>query len=513
MWRRALAVGLILAGCESAQTGPLPDGTELEISGQLVAGSAVEGVRTGVRGLTETEPIPGITRPDEGAGTSPRRTGREKRQSSFEAGQPLPDYGLFCVTFEENPRSGKGAANKQGRFELKIQAAGIPFGCFVVDPSGKRIADLFFVGDRQLSSGDHELTGAMVFDRHQNLGRVWVDFSTAVALAGTPLETGPSPPAEEDAWDPTGTWAFAECLDIAADKPCSGADLLLHAALSATYPALYYHRIEGRDDLTGKRRYLFDIWHDKESYVACGQTEGMSRQQARDLHGLELDPEVNTTPFGFLGEPPGPNSWDANDSCVGPTDLKGTIGRCVSVTDPGLQALCYKSCWQNYDSQGLATCHRARTWNDAYIQRHLESLERGESPVYDRAAYLTLLPFPQRSLISSLGSNALHPEMRYQNGHTWSIATLSINPSYFKDTSGRYRQCDIVFSFQMNASRLSPEDALATAVVGANVSNTSPDFQWCLQYARQSLPQIGLNLSDPTGTGIRFRTRLRRVKE
>lgn len=151
----------------SGDSGPKSPGSGIKITGQLVTGSAVRGVKEGISRVDE------ISRTDEGVRAI------AKRQSSLEAGIPLPGYSLFCVTFQDPPRAGGGKADGSGKFVLGMEAAGVPFGCFVLDSAGKRVADLFFVEDSRDPSGNFNVSGTAVLLSDTDLGDVLVDYSTA----------------------------------------------------------------------------------------------------------------------------------------------------------------------------------------------------------------------------------------------------------------------------------------------------------------------------------------------
>jgi hypothetical protein len=119
----------------------------------------------------------------------------------FEASGPLAGYQLSCVTFGMPPVAGSATADSNGMLTLTLDAANVPFGCFIIDPNGEPVATVEFTSGSTSSF-------TVSFSQSGSLGTVTVDLSTGLAqvvltgsgvlVTGTPTTTCP-----------LGTWTDA----------------------------------------------------------------------------------------------------------------------------------------------------------------------------------------------------------------------------------------------------------------------------------------------------------------
>lgn len=498
----ATCVGFLIAltGCDFKDESAREEGSPVRISGELLTGLATEGVRMGVRMGVRAGQEQGV-RAGEQEGV---RMADIRREAGFETGVPLPGYSLFCVTFQDPPRGGRGTAAEDGRFVLEIGAAGISFGCFVLDPSERRVADLSFLEESRAPDGNFNLRGTARLEGDTDLGTVLVDASTAVALAD---QLTASTTAGQEVWDYTGGWIFGECLDAQSGAPCKAEELILYSAFVAQYPSFYLNRLGGTDLAAGGKRYLGDIWSSREAYTNCGSTEGVTRERGREVYGMELDSAANEVPFRFLSEPPGGGSWDPSDSCLGPVVFEGPhTEKCSSVPDLGVRDYCYESCLTRRLVAADHSCVRARRRNDDYINAYLQQRSQAAGPSYDRSQFLQVIEFPEQAVLTDLGSTGTHPEIFYSDPDTWSGVLFGVNAFQFLDAAGAVHTCDIVGSVQLNVSQLSPGVADVTAFLSFAHSVSNPDFAWCKTNAtRSSRYTVPLTI----GTNVHLRGRIR----
>ena len=188
-----LVVVLFLDGCSSSGGGP-PGG----LSGNGGGG----GSAAGGAGVVETD---GGTA-DGGLPASITLTG-QLVGGTYTGGPisprlapsgPLAGYQLSCVTFGTPPVAASATADAVGMFALMMNAAGVPFGCFILDPSGTAIATLVFT-----TGSLNSLT--VSFAQDGSLGTIIVDGTSGLAQAtltsgGTLLTGAGGVPC------PLGTW-------------------------------------------------------------------------------------------------------------------------------------------------------------------------------------------------------------------------------------------------------------------------------------------------------------------
>ncbi|MBI2889435.1 MAG: hypothetical protein HYY13_01500 [Nitrospirae bacterium] len=261
----ALAVPVV-HGCASGAD-------EIEISGRLVAGFASEGVRRGVS--------PSGNAVERGS----VRASCDRKVTSLDSGWALPGYGVRCAVLSEAGAAGGGIADPDGRFTLYLAESHVPAGCMVLDLSGARVADLFFQRDTRGPDGHLLMSGTARLDGATNLGDVWVDEYTGVALASL----GPSGAASASAyWDSSGTWMFTGCLGNHDDKPCSEAEESVYTSFTAEIPSFHLVRVSGTDIQTNRPRFLADIRASRDELASCGGTSALTPSSARERYGIEI---------------------------------------------------------------------------------------------------------------------------------------------------------------------------------------------------------------------------------
>ncbi len=179
----------------------------------------------------------------------------------------LTDLTLFCVTFADPPTSASSAIGADGGFSLSIAAAGLPFGCFVVDEAtGEQVATLVF------RSGGTDATQVQGTNGTLDLGTVSLDLGTGEAVVDasglggkTTCEAGVTNPV-----DFTGTWR----LTCTPGPPGSGYGCPPPGAPGAPQ-GFYLHRVPGTD-ASGTPIYWLGMWDSIDAFKACGQVEGLA---------------------------------------------------------------------------------------------------------------------------------------------------------------------------------------------------------------------------------------------
>jgi hypothetical protein len=199
----------------------------------------------------------------------------------------LTDLTLFCVTFADPPTSASSAIGADGGFSLSIAAAGLPFGCFVVDEAtGEQVATLVF------RSGGTDATQVQGTNGTLDLGTVSLDLGTGEAVVDasglggkTTCEAGVTNPV-----DFTGTWR----LTCTPGPPGSGYGCPPPGAPGAPQ-GFYLHRVPGTD-ASGTPIYWLGMWDSIDAFKACGQVEGLAA----------TDGGTTTASGASLGVPDGP---------------------------------------------------------------------------------------------------------------------------------------------------------------------------------------------------------------
>jgi hypothetical protein len=117
------------------------------------------------------------------------------KASALQAGDPLAGYRLYCVTFAVPPLAAAATADADGKVALELDAAGVPFGCFVLDTAGDGVATLMFTkgaeeGQTLTLSGDADLGGITVDLDHQVAHADVASTGALTASGGLPCPLG-----------------------------------------------------------------------------------------------------------------------------------------------------------------------------------------------------------------------------------------------------------------------------------------------------------------------------------
>lgn len=131
--------------------------------------------------------------------------------AALESGDPLAGYQLYCVTFATPPGAASGTADESGAVSLEIDAAGVPFGCFVLDADGEGVAALLF------SSGT-EQGQTITLTGDADLGTITVDLGNGVAM--TEIGNAGTLTGSDDLPCPLGAWVIdvprEDCIGMAS---------------------------------------------------------------------------------------------------------------------------------------------------------------------------------------------------------------------------------------------------------------------------------------------------------
>ncbi|MGC8685807.1 MAG: hypothetical protein ACP5T7_09015 [bacterium] len=251
-----LLTGVILAGCQSTTKQQVQPGQEVTLSGVMQSGTPI-GIASYAFGLLDA----------------------------------LVNYKLYCVTFEDNPVAAKGSADSSGRFSLKIKSY-TPFGCFVLDPSDKHVADLLFAG---LSESADTYAGSIMLTDNVDVGTIVVDTAKGLAvvdLSGKPGVSG----SIDNPFDPTGEWKFS-CISPPNDP--------VYSCPKEMPSSVYLHRISGVMSPGNKKVYGLSVWESKANFDKCGSVEGLG-----DVSGTKVVPGPITGSTVTLDTPDGPFTYD-----------------------------------------------------------------------------------------------------------------------------------------------------------------------------------------------------------
>ena len=255
----ALLMGLIVIGCQSTTKQQVQPGQDVTLSGVIQSGTPV-GIASYAFGLLDA----------------------------------LVNYRLYCVTFEDNPVAAKGTADSSGRFSLQIKSY-TPFGCFVLDPSDKHVADLLFAG---LGTSADTYSGSIMLTDNVDVGTIVVDTSKGVAVVDVSGKHGVSGSIDTP-FDPTGEWNM-KCVSPANDP--------VYSCPSELPASIYLHRISGIMSQDNKKVYGLSIWESKANFEKCGAVEGLT-----DITGATVVPGPITGSTATLDSPDGPFIYDYDD--------------------------------------------------------------------------------------------------------------------------------------------------------------------------------------------------------
>ncbi|MBI2889432.1 MAG: hypothetical protein HYY13_01480 [Nitrospirae bacterium] len=487
------AAGVLAVACMLGCTGSdaaKGEGDELKLTGTLAEGVLSDGVRMGVRAGQS-----GGVRAGQEEGV--RASGLRRAGAS---GGSLSGYALYCVTFEETPRAGKGVTDASSRFVLSLAAAQVPFGCFVLDGAGERVADLIFkVGSAEA------LAGGVSLDRDADLGTVIVDRAAYAAVADLSrlsqvvVSSVKQAEAEDPNFDFTGTWEETECKwwKGTAIEDCPPRLMEIGGKL------IYLHRAVIRDSASDRRRYLFGVWTSEGLFEGCGSTEGLSEKILAGLGAaLQVGQESLEKAFAFAPEPPASGNWE---DFLGVCESAGPGGErrtCMSLTGAAEQAVCYSACIGALEEDPPDVCIRERTVDTAYLNRFI----RGEEGVAFNLSATAEKPGFFVTLDEPMGRRTL-TEVIYHSPLSMSGASVvEIPVPYWDDETQASRTCieTLTFSvtdvFDPSGPTLSEDN-----VLNVGISASSPDYAWCLQNAGK------LYLASLHGT-LHLRTKGRRIK-
>jgi|GEM_PF-5971767 len=256
-----VALDALGSGSCAARTGTVSGLTDCLAEGH---GAAVESLLYDEFGLTRSETEVTLTGTMTQATATllpPAQLVRYRAVST--APIALSDLRLYCVTFADPPESGSSEVGADGAFRLTLAAAGVPFGCFVVDETtGEQVATLVLRGRDGDSTQIQTAAGTL------SLGTVSLDLGTGEAVVdasglgeATVCDAGVTNPV-----DFTGQWHFA----CTPGPPGSG-----YGCPMSPPSQVYLHRIPGTA-ADGTPRYWLGVWNDVEAFLRCGQVEGLA---------------------------------------------------------------------------------------------------------------------------------------------------------------------------------------------------------------------------------------------
>ncbi len=164
--------------------GVATDGTVagITLSGRLVAGAQV---------AASASPIPQ---------SLPASLPAGEQRSALASGDPLVGYQLYCVTFATPPTAASGTADATGQVTLDLDAAGVAFGCFVLDTDGKGVATLIFTSGAQRGQ-------TLTLTADADLGSIQVDLDNHVAQ--TDVSTTGTLTGSDGLACPLGAWVLS----------------------------------------------------------------------------------------------------------------------------------------------------------------------------------------------------------------------------------------------------------------------------------------------------------------
>lgn len=460
-------------GCDSAtESGNTAAETSVQLTGQLVRGSITEGVRAGVRAGVEQGVRAGQ---EEGVRAASKATGADPER------EPLSDHVLYCVTFEDEPRAGKGSSDRDGQFKITLAAVGVPFGCFILNSAGERVADLIFkVGSAETLSGTTTLSAST------DVGTVIVDLSALVAVADltgsgsvrTPMAAGTE--ETDPNLDPTGGWTVLECQRwVGTDlEPCPAAVLALLGEES------YFDRVDVVDAATGERRYYVGLWLGEQTFQACGGSEGLTPavQEALNVK-LSSGESFSAEPFPFVPEPPSQGSWEDHTGTCRDLSVTEPIADlripCRDLDEPVRQATCYAECFLSLRFQPPAACVQERIYDTSYLERFKAGQLGSEFNLVAGAGKPGFIAYLGEPLGRKAFSEIIYPTPTSASG----AAVLVIPGQYWDETDGRVRSCVEIVTVSASVSGdPSGESMEEDSIFNAGISQDSPDFDWCVDH-------------------------------
>jgi len=328
--------------------------------------------------------------------------------------EPLENYSLYCVTFEDNPKAAKGTADNTGSFTLTIDAAGIPFGCFVLDSSGKHVADLIFA---QGITPGAPLQGSILLTDSADLGTITVDLDKGIAVVDiSHISTG----TIDSPFDPTGTWNFT-CTSPANDP--------VYSCPNEMFATLFLHRISGKLPDNSKI-YGIAIWPSEQHFNTCGRVEGLcSTPNCTSVtleDGRQVTLDAPDGPFNFTDDSVwAPNALNTRGTCESSaqlcrdvTNVNNSWGHC---SDPSC------SSWTpNTDVQCREVCYANAYWDFKYNPNYcLRARNYDFTQVPGSPEFTIYEDFP--------GSRILANELIYTSNNSATFANNEYNLRTFYD--------------------------------------------------------------------------------
>jgi len=215
----------------------------------------------------------------------------------------LADLTLYCVTFTDPTASASTEIGADGSFSLSIEAAGVPFGCFVVDDAtGEQVATLVFRSSTKGDSTQIESAGGTLV-----LGTVSLDLGTGEAVVNAD-GLGTATTCAEGITNPvdfTGSWNLT-CVPGPAG---SGYGCPPPGTPGSGPQSVYLHRVPGTT-ADGTPTYWLGMWDSVQAFNACGQVEGLATTAGG-----------TTTAAGeTLGVPDGPFTFASDDAVFAAID-------------------------------------------------------------------------------------------------------------------------------------------------------------------------------------------------
>lgn len=269
----------------------------------------------------------------------------------------LSDLKLFCLTFAEPVQSASAMIAADGSFSIALAAAGVPFGCFVVDAAtGEQVASLVLRGAAGDSTQVQGIAGILP------LGTVTLDLGRGEAVASqgpNVCADGVTSPA-----DVTGEWQFT------CTPPPAGSGYSCPKAGEGGPDRIYLHRVPG-SAADGSPRFWLGVWQTIDDYRTCGQVEGIEPGAGETL-GIPdapfayagdaaveaaMDPVTDTAPWGGQGvcnttaaHCSDVRNNDGNGCQTGPGCWgQGDMSTFTPYTDAQCRALCYADNQHGHD--------------------------------------------------------------------------------------------------------------------------------------------------------------------
>ena len=276
-------------------------------------------------------------------------------------------YKLYCVTFEDNPKSASGNASSTGSFSLQMDGArNTPFGCFVQQISDSAvIATMVFQNPTQAGmSGGTQQQGQITLTGNSDIGTVTIDTATGTATVditkiklqnsndSSVVDT--STVSADKLFDFTGSWNMGPFtgtlpsgyLPIPAccapgDPDCHGGGPCVNPDGTGAFN-IFMKRIQGyewkyngsdqntTDWTTGitdtsKRVFGVMVWSSEGSFNTCGKAMGFTESEAKRFGRIDFNGFVDGTNLKYVydavSKDPNGNLLYAFNWTNGPVDV------------------------------------------------------------------------------------------------------------------------------------------------------------------------------------------------